>query len=77
MWVPISLWVSLSPRSLGWLVPKGQFSVIRNVWFFFLLLRSWFSTLWQFLCRFTPRQYPVISQIKRVPGRVESGWRRD
>lgn len=34
MWVPISLWVSLSPRSLGWLVPKGQFSVIRNVCFF-------------------------------------------
>ena len=24
-----------------------------------------------------PHQYPVISQIERVPGRVESGWHCD
>ena len=53
---------------------RASFQLL-GMFFFFLLLRSWFSTLWQFLCRFTPRQYPVISQIERVPGWVESGWR--
>lgn len=74
LWVPISLCVSLSAHPLGWLVPKGHFSVIMHLFqMFFLLLRNWFKCFGSFLCMFACGQCAVISQLERVPGLVESG----
>lgn len=74
LWVPISLCVSLSAHPLGWLVPKGHFSVIMHLFqMFFLLLRNWFKCFGSFSCMFTCGQCAVVSQLERVPGLVESG----